>query len=193
MKIYLVRHGESTGNLNRIFCGHTDVELTPNGVIQAQNMAKLFENIDVEKIYSSPLKRAYNTAKEISKIKNLEIEVNDLLKEINFGDFEGLKWDEIEEKYPEEVKKSIFNNINFEYKNGENFNDVYKRVSKFFENYTDNSIIVAHGALIRIILYYFKLISNENIFEITVNNCDVIVVDGDNIDYLQNLISEATI
>lgn len=193
MKIYLVRHGESTGNLNRTFCGHTDVELTPNGVIQAQNMAKLFENINVEKIYSSPLKRAYNTANEISKIKNIEIEVNDLLKEINFGVFEGLKWDEIEEKYPEEVKKSIVNNINFEYKNGENFNDVFKRVSKFFENYTDNSIIVAHGALIRIILYYFKLISDENIFEFQVNNCDVIVVDGDNIDYLQNLSSEASI
>jgi broad specificity phosphatase PhoE len=193
MKIYLVRHGESTGNLNRTFCGHTDVELTPNGVMQAQNMAKLFENIDVEKIYSSPLKRAHNTAMEISKIKNMDIEVNDLLKEINFGVFEGLKWDEIEEKYPEDAKKSIVNNINFEYKNGENYNDVLKRVTKFFQDFTDNSIIVAHGALIRIILSYFKLISDENIFEFPVNNCDVIVVDGDNIDYLQNLSSEAAI
>ncbi len=193
MKLYLVRHGESTGNLSRTFCGHTDVELTPNGVIQAQNMAKLFENIDVEKIYSSPLKRAHNTAKEISKIKNMEIELNDLLKERNFGDFEGLPWDEIERRYPEEAKKSIDQRVRFEYKNGETFEDVLERVAKFFENYTDNSIVVAHGALIRIILYYLKFIGDENMFEFPVNNCDVIFIDGDKIGYLQNLNSEAAL
>lgn len=184
MKLYLVRHGESTGNLNRTFCGHTDVELTPNGVIQAQNMAKLFENIDVEKIYSSPLKRAYNTANEISKIKNMEIEVNDLLIERNFGDFEGLKWDEIEIRYPDDAKKSIDQRMWFEYKNGETFDDVIIRVAKFFENYVDNSVVVAHGALIRIILYYLKFIGGDNMFEYPINNCDVLFIDGDKIAYL---------
>lgn len=193
MKLYLVRHGESTGNITRTFCGHTDVELTPNGVYQAQNMAKLFNNIDVERIYSSPLKRAYNTAKEISKIKNMDIIVNDLLKERNFGDFEGLCWDEIESRFPEDSKKSIARGVWYEYKNGESMEDVLDRVAKFFKNYKDNSVVVAHGAFIRIVLYYFKFISDENIFEFPVNNCDVIVIDGDKIDYLQNLNTEAAI
>lgn len=184
MKLYLVRHGESEGNFNRTLCGHTDVDLTSKGVIQAQNMAKLFENINIKKLYSSPLKRAYNTAKEISKLKNIEIEINDLLKERSFGDFEGLKWEEIELKYPEESKKLIEQSIWYGYKNGETFDDVVSRISKFFENIEDNSVIVAHGALIRIILYHLNIVDRDNIFEYSINNCEVIFIDDNKITYL---------
>lgn len=184
MKLYLVRHGESEGNLGRFYCGHTDVELTEKGKLQAQNMAKFFENIHIEKIYSSPLKRAYNTAYEISKLKNIEIETNDLLKERYFGDFEGLKWEEIEAKYPEEAKKCIEQNIWYEYKNGESLEAVIKRVAMFLENITDNSVIVAHGVLIRIILYHLNFIGYDNMYEYSVGNCDILCIEDDKIKYL---------
>lgn len=186
MKLYLVRHGESTGNLTRTFCGQTDVELTPKGVMQAQNMAKLFKDIDIEKIYSSPLKRAYNTAKEIAKIKNIDIEINENLIERNFGDFEGLPWDEIEKRFPNDAKNAIDKHVFFDYKNGESYDDVIKRIDKFFENYVDNSVVVAHGALIRILLYHLKYINDENIFAFPINNCDVLCIDGDNISFLND-------
>lgn len=184
MKLYLVRHGESEGNFNRIYCGHTDVELTQKGILQAQNMAKLFEDINIEKIYSSPLKRAYNTANEISKLKKIEIETSDLLKERYFGDFEGLNWEEIEVKYPEEAKKCIEQDIWYEYKNGETFDEVIKRVSNFLENITENSVIVAHGVLIRSILYFLNFIGYDNMYEYPIGNCDILFIEDDKIHYL---------
>jgi len=184
MKLYLVRHGESEGNHKRIYCGHTNVELTQKGVLQAQNMAMLFKDIHIEKIYSSPLIRAYNTAIEISKLKNIEIETSDLLKERYFGDFEGLNWEEIESKYPEEAKKCIEQEIWYEYKNGETFDNVIKRVSKFLENITDNSVIVAHGVLIRSILYYLNFIGYDNMYEYPIGNCHVLFIEDDKIHYL---------
>ena len=184
MKLYLVRHGESEGNVKRIFCGHTDVDLTENGRLQAQNMAKIFEDINIEKIYSSPLIRAYNTANENSKLKNIQIETHDFLKERYFGDFEGLTWEEVEIKYPEEAKKCIEQNFMYNYINGETFDDVINRVSKFLENIADNSVIVAHGVLIHSILYHLNFIGFDNMYEYPVGNCDIICIEDNKIRYL---------
>ena len=184
MKLYLVRHGESEGNVKRIFCGHTDVDLTEKGRLQAQNMARHFEDINIEKIYSSPLIRAYNTANEISKLKNIQIETNDLLKERYFGDFEGHTWEEIENKYPDEAKKIIEQEYMYSYLNGETFDNVINRVSEFLKNVTDNSVIVAHGVLINSILYHLNFIGFDNMYEYPIGNCDILCIEDDKIHYL---------
>ena len=89
----LVRHGESDANIKKIFAGHLDIDLTNRGYEQAELAAQYIrENYVVDKIYSSDLKRAYNTAKVIAKRFDLPIEALTELREIDAGDWQGKRF-----------------------------------------------------------------------------------------------------
>ena len=87
--IYIVRHGESVGNLNHIVSGHTDHDLTLFGVKQAIELGKRFRNITFDKVFSSDLTRARKTAELIVAGRNLTIATTEKLRELYFGDLEG--------------------------------------------------------------------------------------------------------
>ena len=92
---YLVRHGESLGNMTRTFLGHTDLDLSELGYKQAELTAKALENTHFDYIYSSDLIRAYNTAVPIAKSHNLEINTNKNFRELHAGRWEGKNVDQI--------------------------------------------------------------------------------------------------
>lgn len=101
--LLLVRHGETEWNKLGKFQGCTDIELSKDGINQAENLKlKLNEEFDV--IYSSPLKRAYETAKILAKDTDKDITILEDIREINFGEWEGLTISQISEKYPEIFK-----------------------------------------------------------------------------------------
>ena len=101
--LILIRHGESSANRDRIFAGNYDAELAELGIVQAKATAKYIkENYKIDKLYSSNLKRAYATAKEIGEELGLEIIVNPKVREISAGKWEGIKFDEIGALYPED-------------------------------------------------------------------------------------------
>ena len=105
----LLRHGESEGNLYKIFSGHNDVDLTERGVEQAKAAAEFLLNQSVDIVCSSDLRRAYNTALEFSKLSGIEISyVSKNLREIFVGDFEGLKSSEIIVKYDSNFSSYYF-------------------------------------------------------------------------------------
>ena len=68
-ELYLIRHGQSLGNFERRFLGHTDLDLTPLGYKQAQCAAAFFKDIKIDAVYSSDLLRAFNTAKAVADEK----------------------------------------------------------------------------------------------------------------------------
>ena len=101
--LILIRHGESSANRDRIFAGNYDAELAELGIVQAKATAKYIkENYKIDKLYSSNLKRAYSTAKEISEALGLEIIINPKIREISAGKWEGVKFDEIGALSPED-------------------------------------------------------------------------------------------
>jgi probable phosphoglycerate mutase len=102
LKIYLTRHGKTIWNNEKRIQGWKDSQLIREGISNAKNLKKRFENIDFDYILSSPLKRAYDTAKILKGERTLEILKKDFLKEINMGDWEGKMFSEIEKEYPEE-------------------------------------------------------------------------------------------
>ncbi len=97
--LYLIRHGESQGNARRAFLGHTDLDITELGHSQAEQTAKYLKDIHTDKIYSSDLIRAYNTALHTAKIKSMSIIKDSNLREINAGDWENVTFDELMERY----------------------------------------------------------------------------------------------
>jgi broad specificity phosphatase PhoE len=95
--IYLVRHGESEANISRRFSGITDVELTERGALQAVKAGRKLKGEKILNIFSSPLKRAKNTAEIIADeigFNKKDIIIDKRLMEVNFGIFENLKWED---------------------------------------------------------------------------------------------------
>ncbi len=99
--IYLIRHGESEGNKRRAFLGHTDLDLTETGHIQAQNTAEFLKDVCADVIYSSDLKRAYSTALHTAEMKNLDIIKSKNLREIYAGDWENGLFCDLEKNFNE--------------------------------------------------------------------------------------------
>lgn len=88
IKLYLVRHGKTSWNEKGIAQGHTDIELSENGIKAANELAKLIDINSIDVCLSSPLLRAKKTAEIITDNK-IDILCDDLLIERNLGDFEG--------------------------------------------------------------------------------------------------------
>lgn len=95
-KLHLIRHGMTEGNLKGQYIGSTDIEITTNGIIELENLRNegIYPKCDM--IFSSPMKRAVQTAKTIFPEK--EIIVKDNLREIDFGEFEGKTADELKDR-----------------------------------------------------------------------------------------------
>ena len=94
-RFYIVRHGESLGNMAKMFLGHTDLDLSELGYIQAQKTADKLRDVHFDYIYSSDLKRAYNTAVPNAEIRGMRIITSEELREIHVGKWEGKTVDEI--------------------------------------------------------------------------------------------------
>lgn len=94
-KILLIRHGESLGNANKLYLGHTDLDLSKLGYRQAEVAAQYLKDEKIDAIYSSDLKRAMNTAKPHAKLRGISVIPRSELREIYLGDWEGKKIDEL--------------------------------------------------------------------------------------------------
>jgi alpha-ribazole phosphatase/probable phosphoglycerate mutase len=104
MKIYLIRHGQTDWNIAGKIQGTHDIPLNETGRGQALKLAEAMDTRPVAKIFSSPLKRAANTAAMIGERQSTEICSMKQLVEVEFGKWEGLTWAEIQKEYPEEFK-----------------------------------------------------------------------------------------
>lgn len=92
--LYIVRHGESVGNVQKIVQGHIGSDLTETGVRQALNLQKKFQKVHFDAVFSSDLHRAKRTAELIILEKKLAVQTSKLLRERSYGRFEGKKSEE---------------------------------------------------------------------------------------------------
>lgn len=103
--IYLVRHAQCIGNVEKRLTGYHDYELTEEGKIQAQNLAEYLRDVKFDCIFSSPFKRTVNTVQPIAEMQGLEIEIYRDLSEMNFGSYDGYTWEEVDK-----LDKTILHN-----------------------------------------------------------------------------------
>ncbi|MBQ6892818.1 MAG: histidine phosphatase family protein, partial [Clostridia bacterium] len=127
MYIYIVRHGQSMGNLKGGFAGHTDYPLSDLGHKQARITADFLKDEHIETVISSTLTRAKQTAEPIAADRGLEVIGCKEFMEMNFGDWEGKPLDEVEREYNGAVsqwKKEMYKTV---CPNGESTVDCYNR------------------------------------------------------------------
>lgn len=106
MKILLVRHGETDWNVQKRIQGSTDIPLNETGIRQAEKLAETLAKRDtpIRGIYTSRLKRAADTARIAAEKLGIEWMVLEGIEEINFGLWEGISWEEVAERFPEEFQ-----------------------------------------------------------------------------------------
>ena len=172
MKLYVVRHGETMENANNCVVGRFNSSLTEQGLKQAKQVAKYFEDKNIDLIVSSPLDRCKQTALAISN-NHIPIIYSDRLLGRDHGEFTGKHRDSIN-------FDDYWNyNKNIKYEKAESVRDLYNRVAKLIEDlkeeYCDkNIIIVTHSGIMRVLYYYFNGIPDDGVFgEITIKNCEI--------------------
>jgi alpha-ribazole phosphatase/probable phosphoglycerate mutase len=148
----LIRHGET--DLAGLFCGHSDPPLNGAGRLQVQHAADLLADTPPDVIYSSDLQRATQTAQMIAQRFGLSLIVRPGLREICFGDWEGLSWAKIEDQYPTQAKLWIEQYPAGSIPSGEAFEMFQLRVRtelEFLLEQAENRAVVAvtHGGFIR--------------------------------------------
>jgi len=121
--LLLVRHGETALNSSERYWGHTDVKLGALGIKQAERLRELLAEENIDAIYSSNLERAWKTAEIIASRHKADIITCAELKEVNFGELEGLTFNEIAQRYPEVVKSWIEGKQGLKYPGGESLSE----------------------------------------------------------------------
>ncbi len=167
--IYLIRHGKDD---EFYVGGHSDISLTEEGKEEIERIARFIkENLSIEKIYTSDVKRAEETAEIINKYLRLEIIKDAQLRELDKGILTGRKKDSLTE-----LEKINLNtkDVNEKIIGGESMQDLYNRMKSLYqENYfldKDNSIIVTHRGVINMLYFILnndKLSMNKTKYNVT--------------------------
>lgn len=180
MNLYFVRHGETEKNKSKCYYGSLDVELTNNGILQAEKAGKLLENIDFDKVYASEKKRAIKTAEILLENKKYELLTDARINERDFGDFEGKDHKQLEKLYPEEWKQWCEDWKNVSPPGGESYIELYNRVKNYMNDILkskdENILIVTHGGVIRSIYCYILGGNMDYFWNFGSNNGDISVI-----------------
>ena len=155
--ILLVRHGETEWNVQRRFQGRKDSPLTERGLRQAQAVGGLVRDLVAReggpwRLFTSPLKRAHDTAGFVARATGLAAETDERLAEVFCGDWEGMTWDEVVAAEPRvgSSRRWIYDSVG-----GETFEDVHARIADFLAALPPEperrAIVVSHGASGRVL------------------------------------------
>jgi probable phosphoglycerate mutase len=166
-KLFLVRHGQTEWNLEGRYQGITNTKLTPLGIKQAKLAAEYLSKVDFKGFYTSPLGRTIETAEIFKKIIKKDYEVRKNLREINFGKWEGLAFNEITTNYNKDFQNWLRDPFENTPTGGESFKEIVDKgnqeIKRILSENEDNSniLIVTHGGFIVVMLVYWLKISPE--------------------------------
>ncbi len=153
-RLLLVRHGDTELNSAERYWGRSDVKLSAAGVEQAEGLRDRLAVEKINAVYSSNLERALVTAEIIASSHQLAVITCAELREVNFGQLEGLNFSEISRLYPEVAKLWAERSTKLKYPGGESLVEFNTRVSKFLSRLDKHTVgetilIVAHAGVLR--------------------------------------------
>jgi 2,3-bisphosphoglycerate-dependent phosphoglycerate mutase len=188
--LVIIRHGQSDWNLQNRFTGWVDVDLSPNGVHEAQKAGEKLSGYQFDFAFSSVLKRANRTMDIVlDKIgqSDLHMERNEALNERMYGDLQGMNKDEAREQFGEEQVHTWRRSYDVPPPGGESLKDTRERVLPYFEKHIQplieggkNVIITAHGNSLRALVMHLENMTPEEILKTEIPTGTPIVYSLDN-------------
>ena len=179
MNLILIRHGQSEWNALNQFTGWKDPDLTATGIQEAQNAAKIINNLKInfDLVFTSALIRAQNTAEIILKEINQPLSTikNQALNERNYGDLAGLNKDDARKRWGDEQVHIWRRSFDIPPPGGESLKDTGERVLPFFMKEIlphvcegKNDLVAAHGNSLRSLIKFLDNISDEDIVKLEI-------------------------
>lgn len=181
-RIVLVRHGRTAWHAEGRYAGTADVPLDGLGLEQARRVADHLADMRIDCIYSSPLSRCLELATMVAAGHGLEVELDDRIKEIDLGRWDGETYKEIFEKDGDILKKWTGDPTSVTIPGGESLTDVQARAMEWFTetaNLRPDSTILAssHGGPIRAMIAAVIGLPLGRIFRLTVDLASISVVN----------------
>ena len=185
VKLILVRHALTVDNQKSRLSGHIDSSVSEKGKEQIDKITHYLKDFKIDNIYTTTSTRTKDTVKELAKLKSIDIKEKENLKEISFGDFEGLTFNDIKANHPEEFQDMIRKGYEYKYPNGESLIDSYNRVCEELNQIIEQSnnqtvLICSHGGTIRNIITYLISNSYNYHWNFKIDNGSVTFLEVDN-------------
>ncbi|MBN1249947.1 MAG: alpha-ribazole phosphatase [Anaerolineae bacterium] len=202
LRLLLVRHGETDWNASGRYQGQMDIPLNAAGLEQAGILAERLRSYPIHAIYASDLDRAWQTARAVAKAQGLEPRREPRLRELSFGDWQGLTYQQIGELDPEALAAWNRDRVSCRPPGGESLGAMAARVDDLLDEirqiYQDGTVaLVSHGGTIRIVLcvllghplaaYWQFEVDNTAIAEIEWRSLGPVVVRWNDAYHLKDL------
>jgi alpha-ribazole phosphatase len=181
-RILLVRHGETELQSSLRYWGKTDVSLQATGLSQARKLCQRLATEKIDCIYSSELKRAYDTACIVANNHNLGVTICPELKEIDFGKLEGFNFAEIQTQFPEVVRMWNNRSPSLAYPGGESLTELESRVARFKTRLADHQagdtiLVVAHAGVLRTLICQLLELEMKSFWNIKLDLASLSIVE----------------
>ena len=177
-ELLLVRHGETDWNRERRFQGHADPPLNETGREQANALAEELTGEEIELVYTSDLQRARETAQIVGARLGADVVPLPALREIDVGEWEGLTWPEIEQRYPEGAR--LWHERGYGWESGETYDQLGERVVAELRRIAaqhpeQRVLVVGHGGTIRVARAFVEGVSvtESRSRSRAIGNCEV--------------------
>jgi len=162
IKLIFIRHPATSWERQQRYLGRTDIALSQKGERQVEPLSNYLRNENISAIYSSNLIRAYQTASIIAKYHSLKVKKDERLNEIDFGEWEGITFNQIRKRYPKIARKYLSNPLNTRIPGGESLlkfkNRINEALEKILAQEKGTVVIISHAGVNRIIICsLFKL------------------------------------
>jgi broad specificity phosphatase PhoE len=200
-EIILARHGATEWNVEEVFRGRIDVELNETGIKQAELLAEYLTDSKIDAVYSSPLKRALDTAEIIASHHKLDVEIAPGLIDLDYGKWQGLPHQEVKDKYRELYAEWIKSPHRVKMPAGESLSDVRERaigvVDKVIAKYEGTVVLVSHRVVNKVLICTLLGLDNSYFWNIKLDtggittfiyeNGRFILTEHNNTSYLKSL------
>lgn len=187
-EIIIIRHGETEWNVANIFRGRLDVPLNENGISQAESLSRYLGDWKIDAIYSSPLKRAFQTAELVAHPHGLAVEVAKGLIDFNFGEWQGLSHREAREKFPDVYKDYLERPEKVQIPGGESLEEVRTRALSALEVILSKGYgsiaLVSHRVVNKVLICALLGLDNSHFWNIEQDNCGLSVFKYDGNRYV---------
>jgi len=169
-KLILARHGETVWNIEKIYRGRTDVNLDEVGIKQAELLGKYLSNWELEAIYSSPLRRALDTANIIAHYQKIGVHIVEGLIDFDYGEWQSLPEQEVKRLYPALLNEWHSNPHKVKMPGGESLEDVRRRaievVNDVLSKYQGSVVLVSHRVVNKVLICSLLELDNSHFWNI---------------------------
>jgi alpha-ribazole phosphatase/probable phosphoglycerate mutase len=175
-RLILVRHAEPAPDVRGRCYGTLDVDLSARGREQAAALAQALRDEPIDLVVSSPRRRALETAAALGR----PVEIDERLCELDFGDFEGRTYEELEREEPELFRRWMSAPTTVRFPSGESYADLRVRATAAFADLrarAERAVVVTHGGVIRAGLAAWLELPDRAVFRLDQRHCGVTVVE----------------